>query len=460
MGRRGDRELSAGSPLHRRRRSDAGGCREDARYAGLHAHARSAAADPAGADRGAEAGGAEVSENPFDVAVIGGGIVGLATAMALSEPPGRRVVVLEAEDRLAAHQTGHNSGVIHSGLYYKPDSLKARTCAEGREALLRFCEERGIPHERCGKVVVATREDELPRLEELECRGRANGLAGIRRIGPEEIREKEPNASGIAGLWVPETGIVDFTRVTETYAEVVRAAGGEVRLGCRFLAARRGSEGPILETTAGEVPARMLVNCGGLQSDRIARACGIDPGVRIVPFRGEYYDVAPERAWLVRNLIYPVPDPQFPFLGVHFTRRVDGSVEAGPNAVLAFKREGYRRWDVSARDIFDYGLSLGFWRMALKHWRMGVGESYRSFSKGAFVQSLQRLMPVITSADLAPGGSGVRAQALDRRGKLVDDFHIVEGEGMVHVLNAPSPAATASIAIGRAIAARVRGSGP
>lgn len=395
-----------------------------------------------------------MSEGSFDVAVIGGGIVGLATAMALSERPGRRIAVLEAEDRLAAHQTGHNSGVIHSGLYYKPGSMKARTCAQGREALYRFCEEHGIPFERCGKVVIATSEDEIPRLDELERRGRANGLMGIRRLRAEEIRELEPNASGIAGLLVPETGIVEFTRVAEAYADVVRAAGGEVRLGARILAARRGSGCLILETTRGETRARVLVNCGGLQCDRIARFCGIDPGIHIVPFRGEYYDVAPGRRSLIRNLIYPVPDPRFPFLGVHFTRRVDGSVEAGPNAVLAFKREGYRRWDLSARDMLDYTFFFGFWRMAAKHGRMAIGEFYRSFLKGAFVRALQRLVPSIEAEDLAPGGSGVRAQALDRRGKLLDDFHIVEGERMIHVLNAPSPAATASIAIGRAIAAR------
>jgi L-2-hydroxyglutarate oxidase len=284
-----------------------------------------------------------MSSSQFDVAIIGGGIVGMATAMALTTRPGLSLVVLEAEDRLAAHQTGHNSGVIHSGLYYKPGSLKARNCVEERQALYRFCQEHGIPHERCGKVVVATHEGELPALEELERRGHANGLQGLRRLGPEEVREHEPHASGIAGLLVRETGIVDYAQITQAFAQVVQRAGGEVRTGTRFLGLARESDGLVLRTTRGEIRCRFLINCGGLQSDRIARACGVNPGLQIVPFRGEYYELIPQRRSLVRNLIYPVPDPRFPFLGVHFTRMMDGSVEAGPNAVLAFKREGYTR---------------------------------------------------------------------------------------------------------------------
>lgn len=391
-------------------------------------------------------------ERTFDVAVVGGGIVGAATAMAIL---GRRrvsLVLVEKEDHLAAHQTGNNSGVIHSGLYYKPGSLKARTCTAGRAALYRFCTERGIPTERCGKVVVATREKQLPVLEELWRRGEANGLTGLRRLQPEEIREIEPHAAGIAGLFVPQTGIVDYARVTEAYAEEVRRNEGEILLGaCVHRIARDGGD-LVLDTAAGEVRCRHLVNCSGLQSDRVARLAGAEPGVRIVPFRGEYYELAPERCDLVRNLIYPVPDPEFPFLGVHFTRMISGGVEAGPNAVLAFKREGYTRWSFSARDLFDAFSYGGFWRMAGSYWRMGLGELWRSWNKGAFVRALQALMPEIAAADLVPGGAGVRAQALDPDGKLVDDFRIVEAERQIHVLNAPSPAATASISIGETIA--------
>ncbi len=391
-------------------------------------------------------------ERTFDVAVVGGGIVGLATAMAVLARRRVSLVVLEKEDRLATHQTGNNSGVIHSGLYYKPGSLKARNCTVGREALYRFCAEHGIVAERCGKVVVATVEEQLPVLEELQRRGEANGLAGLRRLRPEEIRETEPHATGIAGLLVPQTGIVDYVKVTEAYAEEVRRGGGEVLLGvCVHRIVREGG-GMVLQTGAGEVRCRHLVNCAGLQSDRVARMAGAEPGVRIVPFRGEYYELVPERRNLVRNLIYPVPDPEFPFLGVHFTRKVEGGVEAGPNAVLAFKREGYTRWSFSPRDLLDAISYGGFWRMAGGYWKMGFGELWRSWNKGAFVRALQALVPEIRAADLVPGGAGVRAQALDPDGKLVDDFRIVQAERQVHVLNAPSPAATASLSIGDAIA--------
>jgi (S)-2-hydroxyglutarate dehydrogenase len=389
---------------------------------------------------------------PWDVAVVGGGIVGTATATALARRGGIRVIVLEAEAALAQHQTGHNSGVIHSGLYYKPGSLKARNCAEGRLALYRFCEEHQIPHERCGKLVVATRPSELPALEELERRGRANGLDGLRRLTAEELKEYEPHVAGIAGLHVAETGIVDYTAVTLAFARLVADAGGEVRTGARVLHVARQTATLALETTRGLVESRYLINCAGLQSDRLARLCGVDPGVRIIPFRGEYYELAPKRWHLVRHLIYPVPDPRFPFLGVHFTRMVRGGVEAGPNAVLAFKREGYTRTSFSVRDsagMFGYP---GFWWMAAKYWPMAIGEMYRSFSKRAFVRALQRLVPDLRPEDVQQGGAGVRAQALDPAGRLLDDFRIVEAERMVHVLNAPSPAATASISIGRSVA--------
>ncbi|MCS6770889.1 MAG: L-2-hydroxyglutarate oxidase [Kiritimatiellae bacterium] len=389
------------------------------------------------------------------VLIIGGGIVGLATGLALAARPGLRVVVAEAESELAAHQTGHNSGVIHSGLYYKPGSLKAQNCTRGREAMYRFCAEYGIPHERCGKVVVAVDSAELPALEELERRGRANGLDGIRRLGPEELREIEPHAAGVAALFIPQTGIVDFRAVAIKMAELILEQGSEVRTRCRFLGAKRADGRLVAETTQGPIRADVLVNCGGLQSDRVARLCGVDPGVQIVPFRGEYYELVPDQRQLVRNLIYPVPDPRFPFLGVHFTRMINGKVEAGPNAVLAFKREGYRRLDVSLRDSVDLATYGGFWRMAGRYWRTGLGEFHRSFSKKAFVRALQRLMPEIREEHLVPAGAGVRAQAVAPDGRLVDDFHIVEAERMVHVLNAPSPAATSSLSIGMTVAEMV-----
>jgi L-2-hydroxyglutarate oxidase len=390
----------------------------------------------------------------FDVAVIGGGIVGAATAMALSASAGTSVVVIEAEDDLAAHQTGHNSGVIHSGLYYKPGSLKARNCTAGREALYAFCERHRIPHERCGKIVVATDEGELPALDELERRGRENGLEGLRRVGPEEIREREPRIFGIAGLVVPQTGIVDFPAVTRKYAEIVAERGGRIQLGSRVRKVVAEPAALTIETSTDRVRARNLINCAGLQCDRIARICGVDPGLVIVPFRGEYYDFLPDRRDLVRHLVYPVPDPRFPFLGVHFTRMVHGGAEAGPNAVLALRREGYGRFSASLRDIASFALYRGFWRMAFRYWRAGIGEVWRSLSKRAFVKALRRMMPDLRREDVIRGASGVRAQALLPSGKLADDFRIVEAPRMIHVLNAPSPAATASIAIGETIARR------
>ena len=399
-----------------------------------------------------------------DVAVVGGGILGTATAMALAEGVAgarRAVVVLEAEERLAAHQSGHNSGVVHSGLYYKPGSLKARLCVEGARALYRFCEAEGIACRRVGKLVVATRAEELPKLDELERRGRANGLAGLRRLDTAGIREIEPAAAGIAALHVPEAGVADFPAVVRAYARRVQAAGGEVWTGARLLGVRRdvgmGVAGMVLETSRGEVACRLLVNCAGLQSDRVARLCGERPDVRIVPFRGEYYEIGPPGRDLVRGLIYPVPDPRFPFLGVHLNPTVDGRVEAGPNAVLALKREGYRWRDVSLRDLAETAAWPGTWRLAARFWRTGVEEVWRSWVRAAFLRDLQRLVPGLQDGDLRPGGSGVRAQALARDGGLVDDFRILRGApggiAALHVLNAPSPGATASLAIGREIAA-------
>lgn len=387
-----------------------------------------------------------------DIAIIGAGIVGLATALDLIQRFRVSLVVLEAEPAIAQHQTGHNSGVIHAGLYYKPGSEKARNCASGRELMFRFCAEHGIPHERCGKVVVATDESELPALEELHRRGLANGLTGIRKLSGPELKEHEPHVAAIAGLHVPETGIVDYKDVARKYAELIERAGGQIRTNARLFAVHHGAGELTLQTAQGDVACKHLINCGGLQSDRVARLCGLDPGLQIVPFRGEYYALVPEKRSLVKGLIYPVPDPRFPFLGVHFTRTVHGEVEAGPNAVLAFRREGYSRWSFSPRDMCEWMMFPGFWRMAAKYWRTGMSEMMRSFSKRRFWRSLQRLVPELQMEDIRPFGTGVRAQALERSGALVDDFRFVQAERMIHVLNAPSPAATASLAIGRTIA--------
>jgi L-2-hydroxyglutarate oxidase len=364
-----------------------------------------------------------------------------------------RVAVLEKEAGVARHQTGHNSGVIHSGLYYRRGSLKAQNCVAGREALYRFCAEHGIAHERCGKVVVATTEEELPALAELERRGKANGLAGLRRLDAAELRELEPSATGVAALHVPETGIVDYVRVAEVFADRIRDRGGEVRTRHRLQRVHRRPDGFELQTTAGSVRCRFLINCAGLQADRVARICGVKPGVQIIPFRGEYYQLTAARRSLVRNLIYPVPDPAFPFLGVHFTRRIDGEVEAGPNAVLALKREGYRRLSFSLADTLETVGYEGFRKLARRYWRMGLAEMRRSFSRRLFLLDLQRLLPALTAPDIRRGGAGVRAQAVAPDGALLDDFHIVTAPGMVHVLNAPSPAATASLSIGETVAA-------
>ena len=392
-----------------------------------------------------------------DAVVVGGGIVGLATALAILDArPGATAVVLEKEAGVATHQTGRNSGVIHAGLYYKPGSMKAHACARGRALLERFCEEHGVPFERCGKIVVATSADEVPRLDELERRGRANGLRGVKRLGPEELRDYEPNAAGAAALHVPETGIVDYREVARAFARELEARGVAIVTGARATAVLRREGSVVVESTAGAVEARVLVGCAGLASDRVARMAGLDVDVAIVPFRGEYWMLAPERANLVRNLVYPVPDPAFPFLGVHFTRRIGEAraIEAGPNAVLALKREGYARTSFDARDAWDVATWPGFWRMAGKHWRAGLGEQWRSLSRAAFARACAALVPAITERDLTPGGSGVRAQAVARSGALLDDFAIAEGPRMVHVLNAPSPAATASLAIGEEIASR------
>jgi L-2-hydroxyglutarate oxidase len=393
-----------------------------------------------------------MSDRRYDLAVIGGGIVGVATARSLAARPGLSVIVLEAESELARHQSGHNSGVIHAGLYYRPGSFKARLCTEGREELYRFCQEQEIPHRRCGKLVLAVDETELPALDKLESRARDNGLEGVVRLDADGIREREPNARGAAALWVPQTGVVDFAKVTRALARELVDAGTQVRTDSRVVGIQRRAQGLVLETESGAVHCSYLVNCAGLQSDRIARLSGFRPEVRIVPFRGEYYQLVPARRELVRGLIYPVPDPRLPFLGVHFTRTIDDEVEAGPNAVPAFHREGYSRTSFSLRDTSEVLTYPGFWRLARSFWRTGAAEMHRSLSTSAFVRGLQRLVPAVTSGDVRPAGSGVRAQAVDRRGQLLEDFSILEDERTIQVLNAPSPAATAALAIGRHVA--------
>jgi L-2-hydroxyglutarate oxidase len=393
-----------------------------------------------------------MAESRYNVTIIGAGVVGLAVAREITlRLPHLKLLVLEKEAGVARHQSGHNSGVIHSGVYYKPGSLKARLCVSGAAAMVEFCREHGIAHNVCGKVIVATSEDELPRLDELRRRGEANGLTGLRLIGPEELREIEAHAAGIRALVVPSTGVTDYAVVCEKYAGLIARAGGAVLTSAAVTGIKRFADEIVIETSRGAFSTNFLINCAGLFSDRIARMAGDAPGVMIVPFRGEYYDLVPERAALVRALIYPVPDPRFPFLGVHFTRRVTGKVDAGPNAVLALAREGYRHSDVSLRDLASALAFPGFWRMARQHWRNGVDEWHRSLSKGAFVHALQRLLPEITESDLVPGGSGVRAQALKPDGALVDDFQFVPSGKILHVLNVPSPAATASLTIGKEI---------
>ncbi len=390
-----------------------------------------------------------------EILVVGGGIVGLAAARALAVGHGRAVTLLEAGPELAAHQTGHNSGVIHAGLYYRPGSRKAETCAAGRRAIYAYLAERGIPHERCGKLVVALDEAELTRLDELERRGRANGLVGLERLDASGLREVEPHAAGVAALHVAETGIVDYRRVAAALADDLRAAGGRIETAARVTGIRRRDGQVIAETSQGaRWAAPFLVGCAGLGSDRLAVAAGLEPGVRIVPFRGDYCELVPAARHLVRGLIYPVPDPDLPFLGVHFTRRIDGAIEAGPNAVLAWKREGYSRAAFSPADAMATLGFPGFWRFAPRYAGIGWREYRRAWSRRRFAAELRRLLPELTDDALRPAGCGVRAQALGRDGRLVDDFVWLEADRMLHVLNAPSPAATASLAIGEEIAAR------
>lgn len=390
----------------------------------------------------------------YDIAIIGGGIVGLATALKLKQAkPELKIVLVEKETSLAKHQTGNNSGVIHSGIYYKPGSLKAKNCRRGYHLLLDFCDTNNIKYELCGKLIIATKQEELPRLEELYNRGQQNGLINIKKISASEIKNYEPQATGIAALWVPYTGIIDYQEVSQKYAEIFsHQYNGEIKLDTKVINIKKQIENIKLLTNQGEINTKIVINTAGLQSDELA-SLNQKINVKIIPFRGEYYELAENKRSLVKNLIYPVPDPTFPFLGVHFTRRINGQVEAGPNAVLAFRKEGYKKTDWHLGELFSALLWPGFLKVMFKYWAMGLGEFYRSYNKSAFTKALQRLLPGITKQDLIPGGAGVRAQACARDGKLIDDFLIYEDDKIINVLNTPSPAATASLAIGETIAA-------
>jgi L-2-hydroxyglutarate oxidase len=391
----------------------------------------------------------------YDFVIIGGGIVGLSTSMALGlRYPKARIVVLEKECNWAFHQTGNNSGVIHSGIYYKPGSFKAKFCREGSHSMVEFCQEHGIAYEVCGKVIVATENKELLLLENLYKRGLENGLS-VTKLSAEEVEEIEPHVRCLAGVRVSTTGIVDYKQVSQKYADLIRAQGGELRLNTKVEKISETGELQVLETNNGTFETRFVINCTGLHSDRIALLARVNPQAKIVPFRGEYYELKPEKRYLVKNLIYPVPNPDFPFLGVHFTRMIDGSVHAGPNAVLSLKREGYKKTDFDLRDFVEVMTYSGFWKLAAKHADAGIQEMIRSFNKAAFVRSLQRLIPEVQADDLIPTHAGVRAQALMNDGKLVDDFLIIESRNSVHVCNAPSPAATSSIEIGKAIVKQI-----
>lgn len=389
----------------------------------------------------------------YDSIIVGGGVVGLATALQLLDKnPSLKILLLEKENELGKHQTGNNSGVIHSGLYYKPGSLKARNCIHGYNLLVNFCRQHDVPFELCGKIIVATEENELPMLKKLFERGQENGLQNLKMLTKEEIKEYEPYAKGLEGIFVPQTGIVDFRLVAQKYAQVLKQKEGEIRLGEKVTDIHVNNQWVTVETQKESYTSKLIINCAGLYSDKIARLTSQNINVKIVPFRGEYYKLRKEKEYLVRNLIYPVPDPNFPFLGVHFTRMARGGVEAGPNAVLAFSREGYKKSDINLAELGETLAWPGFQKVAAKYWRTGLGEMYRSFSKAAFTKALQKMLPDVKEDDLVEGGAGVRAQACDRNGGLVDDFMIVEEAKVINVCNAPSPAATSSLSIGETVA--------
>ncbi len=392
----------------------------------------------------------------YDIIIIGGGIVGLASAYQIKKArPDLNLAVLEKENRVAAHQTGNNSGVIHSGLYYKPGSLKALNCIKGYNLIVDFCKKEDIPHEICGKIVVATDQVEVPRLETLYERGVQNGLKNIKKLKKEELKDYEPHVTGVAGLFVPQTGIIDFKAVSNKYAEKIIELGGEVLLSRKVENIVKKNNSIHIETTLGQYETNLVINCAGLYSDKIASLTVPNLDVRIIPFRGEYYKIKESKHYLVKNLIYPVPDPAFPFLGVHYTRMIEGGIEAGPNAVFAMAKEGYKKSDINLKELFESLGWPGFRKVAGKYWKTGMGEYYRSFSKAAFTKALQKLIPEIQQDDLIPGGAGVRAQACDRTGGLLDDFLILESEHVINVCNAPSPAATSSLSIGATVAEKV-----
>ena len=391
----------------------------------------------------------------YDFAIIGGGIVGLATGLFIGKKfPSAQIIILEKESQLAFHQTGHNSGVIHSGVYYKPGSFKAKFTKAGNQSMVDFCQTHDIPYDVCGKVIVATQEKELPRLENLFKRGLENNLS-VTKLSPAEVREIEPHVNCLGGIKVPTAGIVNYKKVCQKYGELIQLQGGEIRLNTQVKKIIKTNQGYTLETNQAPVNTKFMINCAGLQSDRVARLGGVNPEAKIVPFRGEYYELKPEKRYLVKNLIYPVPNPDFPFLGVHFTRMIDGSIHAGPNAVLSLKREGYGKTDFDFKDFADVITYPGFWKLAAKHADEGIQEIIRSFSKAAFVHSLQQLIPEVTADDIIPNPAGIRAQALKNNGQLVEDFLIIEDDKAMHVCNAPSPAATASLEIGQAIASKI-----
>lgn len=389
-----------------------------------------------------------------DIIIIGGGIVGLASALRIKEQrPSTSILVLEKENEVAMHQTGNNSGVIHSGLYYKPGSLKATNCINGYQKLIDFCNEENIPYEITGKVVVATKEEQKPLLENLYIRGQQNGLEGLRKISSAEVREYEPYVTSVEGMWVPQTGIVDYKVVSQRYAEKLRRLGVDIQFGQKVTSIAKGNQLSLVKTEKDVFETSLVINCAGLYSDKVAQMSQEKPiDVRIIPFRGEYYKIRPEKHYLVKNLIYPVPDPNFPFLGVHFTRMMKGGIEAGPNAVLAFRKEGYKKLDINAKELWETLSWPGFQKVAMKYWETGLGEMYRSFSKTAFTKALQELIPDIQESDLIEGGAGIRAQACDRSGGLLDDFSIIEDQLTINILNAPSPAATSSLSIGETVA--------
>lgn len=385
----------------------------------------------------------------YDIIVIGAGIVGLATALKIkSKNPALKLLVIDKEDRVAAHQTGHNSGVIHSGLYYKPGSLKATNCINGYHQLVAFCETHDIPYELCGKIVVATSQEEIPLMHNLYKRGQQNGLKDLVLLNQDQLKEHEPHVNGLEGIFVPQTGIVDYKQVAAKYAELIKEKEGEIHLGERVINIKTANHQCEVITNKSDYSSKLVVNCSGLYSDKVAQFTHQRLNVKIIPFRGEYYQLTSEKEHLIKNLIYPVPDPNFPFLGVHFTRMIGGGVEAGPNAVLAFGREGYKKSHINLLELGESLAWPGFQKVAMKYWKTGMGEMYRSFSKSAFTRALQKLLPEITEQDLTPGGAGVRAQACDRNGGLIDDFLILENEYAVNVCNAPSPAATSSLSIG------------